>query len=182
MVSTRRAVGEAAHDPELRPPARTLYIDNGKLVFWVENQAVCFGQSTPAGDDPEVYDRENEDGVPWSWTDTRLSRFLVQVAVFEAILGANHHASTADIAPDKLAEVLRPMQPLPMIPWRWPSPGTQLHAGNGLLAAAGPNTEPAVGIQADETWNVFLAASSADALSNARDITGIEWDAYSWDD
>lgn len=157
-----------------------LYLDDGKLVFWVENQRVWLWAVDPHGDDPEVFDRENEPGANWYGTGTRLSHFLVHVAVFEAILGAKHHASAADITPEQLVVVLKPLQPLPMIPWRWPSPGHQLHAGDGLLAFTGPNPELAEGIEANQRWDLFLAAESADALSNAENIPGIDWDAYSW--
>ena len=40
-------------------------VEDGKLVVWVENQGVWEWGVDPDSDDPEVYDRENEDDEPW---------------------------------------------------------------------------------------------------------------------
>ena len=88
-------------------------VEDGKLVFWVENQGVWLWAVDPVGEDPEVYDRENVPGQLWQSTGVPLSAFLVHVAVFEAIWGAQTGAGAAWITPQRLDEILSPLTPIP---------------------------------------------------------------------
>jgi hypothetical protein len=157
-----------------------VYVDDGKLVFWVENQGVWLWAADPAGGDPAVFDRANEPGEPWEPTGVTLSTFLLHVAVFEAIMGARYQASAAWVTPQQLDAVLAPLRPLPMRPWRWPQAGARLYAAERLLGFACPNPGPGETARTAARRGVFLAAQTTGALDHARRIEGVTWDIW-WD-
>ena len=157
-------------------------VQDGKLVFWVENQGVWVWACDRAGDDPLVFDRENEPGAPWQPTGAALSEFLLQVAVFEAVMGARLFAAGAGLTPGQLDAALAPLRPLPMSAWHWPAGEHRLYAGPGLLAFAGPNPRPGETAQTATERELFLAAQDAEHLDYARGLEGVDWDAWSWSD
>lgn len=160
-------------------PPDEIWNDQGKRVFWVENQAVYLSAYDPDGEDPEVYDRENVDLASWRATGFPLSTFLLYVAVFEAVLGAAHGASVNWVTREHLNQILEPMQALPMPAWHWPVEGTRLYAGKDLLALAGPNPGSGETPETAEFWSVFLGSTSSDPLAYIDDISGVEWDLIS---
>jgi hypothetical protein len=143
--------------------------DGGKDVFWVENQAAYEWAFDAGEDDPLVYERSTGDGQPWHPTGVRLSAFLVSVAVFEAVMGADHGAYADGLTAAQFGVVLALLRPLPM---PGPTADAQLYAGDGLLAFAGggdggtPETTPAT-----TRW-IFLAATAPDRLRYARETVG----------
>ncbi|WP_157437857.1 hypothetical protein [Actinoplanes subtropicus] len=160
--------------------AESAWTEDGKLVFWVENQGVWLWAVDPTGDDPEVYDRENTPGQPWQPTGVALSVFLVHVAVFEAIMGAQAGASAAWITSQRLDQVLSPLSPIPGAAWRWPCPMHQLYAGDGLLAMAGPNYGAGETADTAAYREVFIAGRNLSAVSYLAKIDGVDWDWASW--
>jgi hypothetical protein len=153
-------------------------VEDGKLVFWVENQGVWLWGCDRVGDDPTVFDRENQPGEPWQPTGVALSRFLLHVAVFEAICGARCSAGASWLTPEQLDAVLVPLRPLPMPAWRWPAAGHRLYAGEGLLGLAGPNPGPGQTAETADMREVFLAAREPGRLDYASSVVGVEWDAW----
>jgi hypothetical protein len=151
----------------------TAIIEDGKLLVWVENQGVWEWGVDPDGDDPDVYDRENEPGTAWQRTGVRLSTFLIHVAVFEAIFNARHGASTATVSRRRCQDILAPLRPIPHAIWRWPTRGSHLLAGDGVLALAGPwdyHEDPEA-----SDWEVFLAARDHSTIEYLADLPDIEW-------
>jgi hypothetical protein len=113
--------------------------EDGMVVFYVENQGVWLWAYDPAdGDDPQVHERENEYGIAWTPSGSRLSEFLLQVAVFEAVLGAEHAAATYWSTPSQARTILAGLSPMPMAHWSWPHPGHHFYVGEDLMALAGP--------------------------------------------
>lgn len=135
--------------------------DDGKLVFWLEQQGV-YEWATDPGDDPRVYERQPIDGEPWHPSGVRLSEFLISVAVFEAVMGAEHTAHAAELTGDRRDALLAPMRALPM---PGPTLGAQLYAGPGLLAFTGPHGD-------GELWWAYLAATDPERLEYARPLAG----------
>ncbi len=152
------------------------WLDDGKLVFWVENQGVWLWATTADGDDPPVYDRENVDGAGWQPTGEPLSTFLLHVAVFEAVMGARHGACAAWVSPAPFEEVLAPLHPLPMPDWRWPAGGHRLYAADGLLALGGPNPGPGETAETADLREVWVAADHPDRLAYLTRIENVAWD------
>lgn len=159
-----------------------VWVEDGRLVFWVENQGVWLWGVDLEGDDPRVYDRENEPGRPWQPTSVTLSVFLVHVAVFEAVWNAQFGAVAAWITPDRLDEVLAPLTPIPGAAWRWPSPRHQLYVGDEVLAFAGPNYGAGETAETAEYREVFVAGAEPSAVRYLSTINNVEWDWASWRD
>jgi len=134
---------------------------DGKLVFWLENQEVYEWAADPDDDDPLVYERATVDGEPWHPTGVRLSAFLVSVAVFEAVLSAEHSLHAADLTEAERGDLLAPLRPLPM---PGPTVGAQLYAGEGLLAFVGPHGDGAQNRTSSTRWWAYLAATDAHRL------------------
>lgn len=152
--------------------------EDDKLVFWVENQGVWLWAADRVGDDPPVHDRENLAGEPWRPTGVSLSTFLLHVAVFEAIMGSPYGAAACWVTPAELDSILAPLRPLPMPAWRWPTAGHRLHAGEGLLAFAGPNFGPDETAETATARNVWVTATEPRSLEYLVGIEGVGWDAF----
>lgn len=93
----------------MNPPQR----EDDKLVFYVENQGVCAWTTDMSGDDPPVWG--SHDGKDFE-EEEPLSSFLVQVVVFEAVMGAQEGASTAALETVKLDSALGGLSALPFAP------------------------------------------------------------------
>ncbi|GIH12496.1 hypothetical protein Raf01_06680 [Rugosimonospora africana] len=141
----------------------------------MENQGVWEWGVDPNVDDPDVYDRENEPGQAWQRTGVRLSTFLIHVAVFEAIWSAKHGASAPGLSRHRCQDILAPLKPIPHAAWRWPTSGTHLLAGDGILAIAGPAEHHESRVEASD-WEVFLAARDHSAMEYLADLSDIEWE------
>jgi hypothetical protein len=119
--------------------------DDDHLLFYVENQGVYLwaiaresgrrdapdqlrlpfedveiirGAVGREDDDPPVWGRFNEKNRPWAREEVRLSEFLIQACLFEAIITASHGvwASWGDRA--LLERVTEGLRPLPLGAWR----------------------------------------------------------------
>jgi hypothetical protein len=112
-------------------------VDYGLLCFYVENQSVYRWAYQPGEPDPVVVGRYlDEDG--WVAEQQRLSGFLLQVCLFEAVFSAPYSASAAWLPPEELAAVLTlgGLRPL-LTPWRWPEHPTLFHAADDAIATGG---------------------------------------------
>lgn len=156
-------------------PPRDIYRDAGHSVFYVENQAVwlwAYGE----GNDPDVYDRENEPGTQWTRVEERLSTFLHHAAVFEAVLGAERLTLAANDAEGSVVRgVLENLSSSPFIDWRWPGPRSNVWEGDDCLVFACVNDRPWSAVDDASPWTLFVAGKTARALS-AFDSFGIGWD------
>src|SRR5688572_2836062 len=112
--------------------------DGDKRVFFLENQGVYLWATDGAGADPVVWGRFNEPGERWQAEREPLSGFLLQVVVFEAILGSDHGALASGVPLDQLEAMLGPMKRLPLGAWRWPSEPGWFFASDDALAFACP--------------------------------------------
>jgi hypothetical protein len=130
----------------------TTHLEDGKLLFYVENQGVCEWATSPEDtDEAPVWIRVEGD---WELEEAPLSAFLVQVLVFEAIWDTTHGASESNLERHVLAQVVEPLHRLPGS-WRWPSYPGEFYAGDRILAFACPNDEPG---RTPEYFTLWLAA------------------------
>jgi hypothetical protein len=143
---------------------------DGKLVFWLENQEVYEWGCDLDGDDPFVYERPSVEGAPWYPTSVPLSAFLVSVAVFEAVLNAEHRAHGSELSPTHSEQVLAPLRPLPM---PGPTAHAQLYADGNLLGFAGRHCAGDELPEPSTPWWVYLAAREPSHLEYALDIPGV---------
>ena len=161
----------------LLQPAELEVVD-GRVLFYVENQGVWLWAAAREGDDPAVWSRENSPGAPWEPEGEPLSRFLLQLVLFEAMWAATEGASAACLTAEELRLAVRPLRPLSLAPWRWPSYPSRFYAGEGVIALAGPN--PSVwGTQPPDRYSLFLSARRTEALAYLAPLVGDAWEYYS---
>jgi hypothetical protein len=154
-----------------------LRCERGRFVFYVENQATYLWATEPSVEDPPVWGVENEPDVRWQKEDERLSRFLVQVALFEAVMGAEIMASAAWLDPPRLRELLAGLPELPFAPWRWPDYPTRFYAREGVLALVMPNRTP----ESPDYVSVQIAARDEAALRFLQPYIDDAWEITPWD-
>jgi hypothetical protein len=98
-----------AHNRLLKPEEWS--IDNGKVVFHVENQAVVIwgveATESPVAD-PPVFQAVNGPGKPsqWELEHGRCSEFLLVELHMQAVWGGLDHLGMAEITPDVLERCL----------------------------------------------------------------------------
>jgi hypothetical protein len=148
--------------------------DGDKRVFFVENQGVYLWATDGKGADPVVWGRFNEPGERWQAEREPLSGFLLQIVVFEAILGSDHGALASWIPFHQLAAVLGPMKRLPLGSWRWPSEPGWFFASDDALAFVCPNGRwPG---DPSDHFDVWIAARTSEPLARLSAIAGVRWD------
>lgn len=164
MLSIQAVVPDVVRQNQLVRPEE-LRIDDGKIVFLVENQAVCLWATEPDGEDPRVWYRNNEEGEPWLEEPERLSGFLIRAVLFEAIMQARFGASVAALPADEVQPILSRVASLGGGRWNWG--GARFFAREGALVMTMDN---------DGASDVWLAARSPLALSRFEDLVTEQWD------
>jgi hypothetical protein len=165
LVAARRSV-PLSRDHVLYPPDGLTESD-GVTVFWEDRQRTEAWGYLAGKPDPEVYERTG--GEPWLRTGISLSRFLVYVAVYEAVYAPVHGLVRLDATPEELDAVLARLMPFEDPLWEWPDPGVRYYGDDDLLAHGG----------VDETGagRLVVAARHRDALGRF-DAYRVAWD---WD-
>ena len=147
--------------------------EDGGRVFYIENQGVYRWATEEVGDDPVVWGRFENSNENWQAEREPSSRFVIQIAIFEAIMGADHGASAPWVTLEELAAALAPLERLPFGSWRWPSEPMWFYAGEDLLATASPNGPMQRGLS--DHFDLMISATTVDALRYLDDIDGIDW-------
>jgi hypothetical protein len=137
-------------------PERLRLTDDGKLIFYVENQGVYLWSTAPEGDDPRVWGRFNENGVPWTDEGMPLSEFLIGVALFEAIIQAPFGASAAWIEQEQLDRLSTELPELPLISWRWPGYPSRFYGCKGAFMFSAPNNDS----QGNKAFSVWIGSKT----------------------
>ncbi len=106
-------------------------VEEGRLVFYVENQGVCSWATEPDGDDPPVFVRLDGRGNPWKLESDSLSAFLIQMLLLEAVFAAPFGASKEELEPRPFAKLKRLVPSLPLPPWA--SSKTDFIGGGGVI-------------------------------------------------
>jgi hypothetical protein len=101
-----------------------------------------------------------------------LSRFLVTVAILEAVFGSPDGASAAWLHRDRLSGDLRSLRRLPFAPWRGFPEGATFYASDDLLAVSCLNPTP----ESDEYFSVWVGARDQSALSAVDSIMDESWE------
>jgi hypothetical protein len=158
----------------LLPPSE-MRIEDAKLVFYVENQGVDIWATAPTETrDAPVWVRENDPGEPW-FEEEPLSHFLLQLVVYETVMGAPEGAAAAWLPLAEAEQLSRGLHELPLSPWHRPSYPTRFYAGERLLLVVMPNPGPE-----DEAYvSLYVGALDADALMVVADHVDDSWDYFS---
>lgn len=138
---------------------------DGRVIFYVENQGVCEWATEPAGDDPPVWYRECEPGAPWQREAEPLSGFLLQLVLFEAMMGAPYGASAACVEAEVGLALEARTTPLPLGPWRWPWPyPSRFYVRSGAILHMAPLDEDRL------QFAFWIGARHPRALDFAEDL------------
>jgi hypothetical protein len=151
----------------VRPPMR----EGDRVVFYVENQGAC--SWTTSGfhrDDGPVWAEVTEGEAVIE--EEPLSRFLVTVAIMEAVFGSPEGASVAWIHRDRLTPDLGSLRRLPFAPWRGFPEGATFYASDDLLAVSCLNPTP----ESNEYLSVWVGARDRSALSGLDSIIDENWE------
>jgi len=161
----------------LLEPAQLSVVD-GWFIFYVENQGVREWATTAHGDDPPVWSRSCDPGASWEPEGELLSRFLVQLVLFETIWLAPEGASAPCLNEEQLRNALDPLRLLPLAPWRWPAYPAYFYAGRGVLATACPNATCG-GATGAEYHDFSVGARRPDAIAYLASLVDETWAHYS---
>lgn len=152
-------------------------MDGEMLLAGVETQAVWLWGVPDGGDNPLVWERENEPGASWTQTGERLDEFLWHFTLVETVFGGRHGLGANDVSPAHLARFTSAWTALPVKPWRWPGPDQALWTQDGLLAWTMVNDRPDSPVTDASTYSIFVSARSNRDLIHIDDAR-IAWD---WD-
>jgi hypothetical protein len=150
----------------VRPPKG----EGDRIVFYVENQGLCSWMTIRS---------RHHDARVWAEVEGEvvveeepLSRFLVTIAILEAVFGSPEGASAASLHRDRLSGDLGPLRRLAFAPWRGFPEGATFYASDDLLAVSCPNPTP----ESDEYLSVWVAARHQPALSALDSIVDESWE------
>jgi hypothetical protein len=133
--------------------------EDGKVVFYIENQGVCDWATEAAGDDPPVFVKQSSHGAEWVLESRHLSSFLIQLVVLEAAFGARFSASHEGVDGASLRKLVRRVKPLPLPDWS--SSGTTFFGSGGVVGFAFPN---------GRDFDVWLGAKTREPFEAIEDL------------
>jgi hypothetical protein len=148
-----------------------LRIEDGKLLFYVENQG-CYRWGTDVeGDDPPVFGRR-ETSDPWDPEGITLSEHLILACLFEAIMCHSPYGASASwLEVSVLDRIAEHIPPIAIGPWRWPET-MSFYAKGGAFMFAGPNGE----IDGKRGYSVWIGAKIEHPLGFLKPLIDNGWE------
>ena len=144
---------------------------DGLLAFYVENQGVYAWATELEGTDPPVWGARDLNGAEWHPEEEPLSRFLLQIVLFEAAFGAPEGTAAANLGAAAQEELVSRLVALPLGTWRWPEYPTRFYAREDVVAVVCPNGTDLV--------SVTVGAKDAEALAFIEDLVEPSWEYHS---
>ena len=141
--------------------------EDGRLLFYVENQGVYLWTTASQGDDPPVWGKFNEEGEPWVAEEATLSGFLIQVCMLEATFAAPYGASAAWADEETLDRVTARLRHVPLGDWRWPAYPGRFHTGRGIFVFSCPNGQRQ---GQPDVFSIWVGARTELPLADLKDI------------
>ncbi len=139
-------------------------MEEGKLLFYGENQWVYRWGVDVEGEDPAVYGRY-ELGEPWEEEGVRLSEHLLMACLIEAVMCHAPYGGSASVKEEVLAELSREMGVLAGR-WRWCGE-TRFYARGGAFMCALTEGEG--------RYTVMVGAKRAEEVAFLRKYAGQGW-------
>jgi hypothetical protein len=155
---------------------RMLALEDGRLIFYVENQGVYQWSRLPHGDDPPVFGRWERKGR-WAQEKITLSEHLILMCLFEAVsCHAKYGASITWLSEDRLDEIVKNIPPVAIRPWRWL--GTRFFVGQGVFVLAAENRNPKEKYRAGEKkyYSVHVSAKTEHPLQFLKPFLDDKWE------
>jgi hypothetical protein len=138
----------------------------GLLVFAAENQGNFSWMIDPAEQDPVVWMMWQHPTTPVAERE-RLSGFLLQFCLFEAISSAPSQAFSWSEPAANAEQLLKSLWEVPLEPWHWPGDPTRFFVTPDLVLCTS-HTEP-------DKLDILAGARSPDDLSVLA-ATDMRWD------
>jgi hypothetical protein len=161
---------------EMLPPEK-LYVANGVLVFYVENQSVVrwgIRQSERGQDDPPVVVEDDESPGRWLTENGSTSEFALQMLVFSAKWSSRNTCWANGGADEDVVRLIERSYPRLAFPdWHWPAFPTRLYGGGEIVIETngrGENTWLWVCSRTEEEFRKFEGLVGG---------TGLMWEASS---
>nr|WP_062336559.1 hypothetical protein [Herbidospora sakaeratensis] len=139
----------------------------GLLLFGHENQGGFEWFLDPSEDDPIVWTAE--DPSERHAERERLSGFLIQFSLFEAVMSAPYKAWSRRVPEPIADELTRGLRRVPLKTWMWPLWQTSFYVAPGLVVAEDRNE--------DEECYVWVGAVHRSLLRPLTDF-GIQWQYF----
>ena len=152
-------------------------MDGDVLLVGVECQAVWLWGVRETGDNPQVWERENTAGVPWTATGEHLDEFLWHFTLVEAVFGTRYGTGANNVTRAEHDRFTSDWTRIDVTAWQWPGPDHALWTRDGLLAWTMVNDRPGAPVTDESYYSIFVAARSNYQLADMGDA-GIGWD---WD-
>jgi hypothetical protein len=147
-----------------------LRIEDGRLVFYFENQGCYTWATLPEGDDPPVFGRV-DNAAPWGDEGMALSEHLILTALFEGIMVAPYGASAAWVTEGTRDQIAAVIEPLAVPPWRWLGP-TQFHGKAGAFMVSMANGD----VDGKSGYSLWIGAKTQEPLLFLRPFLDDGWD------
>ena len=152
-------------------------MDGDVLLVGIETQGVWLWGVRGDGDNPVVWERENEPGVEWTETGECLDEFLWHFTLVEAVFGARFGLAVIDVTSADHEGFTRSWTRWDVKPWQWPGPNAALWTQDGLIAWTMVNDRPGTPVTDASYYSILVGARSNDDLARVDDA-GISW---AWD-
>lgn len=136
----------------------------GRMPFYLEHQGVFVASAAPSEPDPEVIFELDPKPIR---ARERLSGFLLQAVVFEALFGAPFQAEAISVDARARDAAIAPLSRLPLGAWPWPGDPGELWCGDGVLAFTNPNRDD---------WDLLIGARDRAVLNWLLSVD-ITWDS-----
>jgi hypothetical protein len=151
---------------DLLSPGQLTLDQDGRLLFYVENQGVYLWSTILDGDDPPVWGKFNESSKPWTEEGMSLSEFLIGVCLFESIIKAPFGASAACAEQAIVNEISGELTPLPLAPWHWQGYPSRFYAKSGAFMFVCPNGDK----HGNPAYSIWIAAKTEQPLAFLKPI------------
>jgi hypothetical protein len=146
---------------------------DGRLLFYVENQGVYLWSTLPEGNDPPVWGILNEGDNQWIEEGMPLSEFLIGACLFEAIMQAPFGASAACADKSTLDKIIAELRPLSLVPWRWPWYPSKFFGRDGAFMFVAPNDDNF----GNKGFSIWIGAKTEQPLTFLKPIV----DKQTWE-
>jgi hypothetical protein len=111
------------------------------VVFCRESQGVYEWGINDLSSDPEIVGRDATPGSNWCSEEERLTGFVLQLCLFDAIMTAPFGASASWCSAQQLDRILSCWSQIALGVWRWPAYPTRFYRSAIALAVVSPNED-----------------------------------------
>ncbi|MFF4622558.1 hypothetical protein [Nonomuraea jabiensis] len=152
----------------IRPAGELTTGADGLLEFGYENQGGFYWSLDPSQDDPIVW---TDDEPAYRYAEReRLSGFLLQFSLYEAMVSARYHAGGGPVPTPIASELLSTLRRVPLKTWMWPLYQTSFYVAPGLIACVDDDEE-------NEECDISFGATHRSLLRPLAN-QGIKWAVF----